>query len=92
MGYLVAVKRSARTVSAGAGRWVQQRGTRREFKSKELARQWARVLSSPEHTCWVQDANPRDASDVDGYLVAARYDDDSGGNAEETPQAPLEDP
>lgn len=72
MGYVVEVKRSARRASRGAGEWVQQRGPRREFPSKELARQWARVLSTPGYTLWVQDADPHDASDVDGYLVAAR--------------------
>lgn len=73
MGYLVAVKGSARRASSGAGEWVHRRGPRREFQSKDEAREWARELSTPGYTCWVQDANPLDDSDVDGYIVAARY-------------------
>lgn len=87
MGYVVAIKRSARRVSPGAGRWVQQRGRRREFRSKDLARQWARTLSAPEFTCWVQDAAPQDTSDVDGYLVAARF-----GQRSPSTNGPVEEP
>lgn len=71
-GYVVAVKRSARKASSGAGRWVRGNGTRRRFDSKAGAREWARQLSSPERTVWVQDAAPWDDSPVDGYVVAGR--------------------
>lgn len=70
--YVVEVKRSARRASRVAGEWVQHRGARRAFESKTVARQWARALSPPERTLWVQDAAPADDRDVDGYLVAAR--------------------
>lgn len=69
-GYVVAVKASARRASAAAGRWVNRAGSRREFRSKALAREWARELSGPGATLWIQDATPADDSGVDGYLVS----------------------
>lgn len=69
---MVAVKRSARKISEGAGRWVRGNGPRRRFDSKAAAREWARGLSSPDHTVWVQDAAPWDESPVDGYVVGGR--------------------
>lgn len=72
MGYVVAIKPSARRHSAGAGEFVARRGSRRTFESKPLAREWARDLrSSGGGTVWIQDAAPNDPADVDGYLVAA---------------------
>ncbi|MFC6836729.1 hypothetical protein [Halomarina ordinaria] len=70
--YTVAVKPSARRRSAAAGRWVNDRGPRRRFETKALARQWARELSTHSVTLWVQDAAPNDPAPVDGYLVARR--------------------
>ncbi|MFC7176124.1 hypothetical protein [Halosegnis marinus] len=67
--YVVEVKRSARKVSPAAGRWVREHGTRRRFATKALARQWARVMSPPGRTVWVQDAAPWDGTPVDGYVV-----------------------
>jgi hypothetical protein len=71
-GYVVEVKRSARKVSPGAGRWVREHGARREFDTKQLARQWARIMSPPGRTVWVQNAAPWDQSPVDGYVVGGR--------------------
>jgi hypothetical protein len=71
-GYVVEVKRSARKVSPGVGRWVREHGTRHRFASKPLARQWAREVSPPGRTVWVQDAAPADADPVDGYVVGGR--------------------
>ncbi|WP_255152545.1 hypothetical protein [Halorarius halobius] len=71
-GYVVEVKRSARKVSPGVGRWVRENGVRRRFPSKPLARQWARELSPPGRTVWVQDAAPADTDPVDGYVVGGR--------------------
>ena len=70
--YLVEIKRSARKVSPDAGRWVRAHGARRSFATKALAAQWARIMSPPDRTVWVQDAAPWDASDVDGYVVGGR--------------------
>ncbi|WP_075938007.1 hypothetical protein [Halosegnis longus] len=70
--YLVEIKRSARKVSPDAGRWVRAHGTRRAFATKALAAQWARIMSPPGRTVWVQDAAPWDESDVDGYVVGGR--------------------
>ena len=70
-GYLVDVKRSARKVSAKAGKWVGNHGPHRCFDSKPAARSWARDLSN-DRMVWVQDAHPADQS-VDGYVVARRY-------------------
>jgi hypothetical protein len=70
--YVLAVKQSARRVSRGAGEWVRARGRTRAFETKELARRWARELSGPNRHLWVQDANPRDGTDADGYLVAGK--------------------
>ncbi len=69
---MVEVKRSARKVSPAAGRWVREHGTRRRFATKALARQWARVMSPPGRTVWVQDAAPWDGTPVDGYVVGGR--------------------
>lgn len=73
MSYLVAVKRSARQASAAVGEWVRDEGTRRDFDSKQAAREWAGDLGD-ERTVWVQDAHPADDSPVDGYVVARRVD------------------
>lgn len=70
--YVVAVKRSARRVSPGAGCWVRGNGPRRRFDSKAAAREWARSISPSDSTVWVQDAAPWDDSPVDGYVVAGR--------------------
>ena len=71
-GYVVEVKRSARKVSPGAGQWVREHGRRRTFASKALAKQWARTVSPPGRTVWVQNAAPWDESPVDGYVVGGR--------------------
>lgn len=71
-GYVVEVKRSARKVSPGAGQWVREHGSRRTFASKALAKQWARTMSPPGRTVWVQNATPWDESEVDGYVVGGR--------------------
>ena len=70
--YVVSVKPSARQRSRQAGEWVASHGSTRSFPSKALARQWAREQSGPGRHVWVQDADPNDADDVDGYLVAGR--------------------
>ena len=70
-GYVVEVKASARKVSPTAGQWVREHGGRRAFATKALARQWARTMSAPGYTVWVQDAVPWDGS-VDGYVVGGR--------------------
>lgn len=67
--YTVTVKPSARRSNAAVGRLVNRMGPHRRFASKPLAREWARELSSPRATVWIQDAVPNDDSDVDGYLV-----------------------
>ncbi|MES3517529.1 MAG: hypothetical protein PPP58_07695 [Natronomonas sp.] len=71
-GYVVSVKPSARRASSVAGTWVAESGPRRRFGSKALAREWARRLSGPDRTLWVQDAHPRDSDSADGYLLARR--------------------
>lgn len=70
--YVVEIKGTARRASRQAGEWVQHRGVCRTFESKERARQWARALSTPERTLWIQDVAPADDGAIDGYLVAAR--------------------
>jgi hypothetical protein len=72
-GYLVAVKPSARRVSARAGRWVNRQGPTRLFYSKPLAREWARACSGVGATVWVQDAPAWADDDADGYLVGRRF-------------------
>jgi hypothetical protein len=74
-GYLVAVKPSARRVSARAGQWVNRHGPTRRFDSKAMARDWARVCSEPTVTVWVQDAPDWADDDTDGYLVGYRHGD-----------------
>lgn len=87
-GYVVAVKPSARRTSGAAGEWVNREGTDRRFESKPLAREWARELSGPDATVWIQDAAPADESDVDGYLVGGER---SGRSPpDDRPQAALE--
>jgi hypothetical protein len=71
-GYTVEVKGSARRVSPGAGQWVSDHGPRREFATKALARSWARSLSPPGRSVWVQDAAPNDPARVDGYVVGGQ--------------------
>lgn len=71
-GYLVAVKPSARRVSAPVGEWVAREGRHRTFDSKALAREWARETSPRGRTLWVQDAHPLDGDPADGYLLARR--------------------
>lgn len=71
-GYVVEVKRSARKVSPGAGRWVRENGIRRLFESKALAREWARSLSPSGRSVWIQDAAPWDGAPIDGYVVGGR--------------------
>jgi len=78
-GYLVAVKPSARMVSARVGQWVNSEGPARLFDSKPLAREWARACSSASATVWVQDAPAWAAGDADGYLVGRRFRDASAG-------------
>lgn len=70
--YVVAIKPSARKRCAAVGEWVAANGTRRTFRSKYAARRWADRESEPGRRVWVQDANPTDAADVDGYLVGGR--------------------
>ena len=89
--YVLDIKRSARRASRGAGEWVRDRGPTREFDSKEDAREWAAALDG-DRTVWVQDAVPHDASGVDGYLVARRYDPERSRAREQaaaTAQTPL---
>ncbi|MDS0281011.1 hypothetical protein [Haloarcula onubensis] len=75
MGYLVAVKPSARRVSARAGRWVNREGPTRAFDTKPLAREWARACTTGAATVWVQDAPAWATGDADGYLVGRRFRD-----------------
>jgi len=72
MGYVVAIKRSARRRSAAAGDWVNGHGRRRTFATKADAREWAREADG---RVWIQDAVPHDPSPVDGYLVGGRRGD-----------------
>ena len=72
-GYLVAVKPSARRVSARVGQWVNREGATRLFDSKPLAREWARACSTVDATVWVQDAPAWAGDDADGYLVGRRW-------------------
>ncbi len=72
VGYVVVVKPSARRASPAAGSWIAESGPRRRFESKPLAREWARELSGPAWTLWVQDAHPADGTGADGYLLARR--------------------
>lgn len=74
--YLVEIKRSARRRSAAAGEHVRREGRYRTFRSKALAREWAREASTPGSHVWVQDTLSRDSSPADGYLVGGRR---SGG-------------
>jgi hypothetical protein len=71
--YLVAIKPSARRVSARVGRWVNREGTRRRFASKPLAREWARACCGTTATVWVQDAPRWADGPADGYLVGCRH-------------------
>ena len=70
MGYVVALKPSARRASAAVGEWVAAEGPHRRFESKALAREWAREVSPQGRTLWVQDAHPLDEGTADGYLLA----------------------
>ncbi|WP_435195919.1 hypothetical protein [Natronomonas sp. EA1] len=72
MSYVVEVKRSARRVSPRAGAWVRDEGAVHDFDSKALARKWARRLSPPGRSVWVQDAPPHAQGAVDGYVVGGR--------------------
>jgi hypothetical protein len=76
-GYRLDVKASARRAAPAVGEWVNEEGPTRRFDTKALAREWARYVSTPGATVWVQDAAPADDSDVDGYLVAG---DRAGGH------------
>jgi hypothetical protein len=69
-GYVVEIKPSARRRCRAVGEWVNDRGPIRRFDSKPLARAWARDVSSPGTTVWIQDASPTDDRDADGYLVS----------------------
>jgi len=88
-GYLLAVKPSARRVSARAGRWVNRDGATRLFDSKPLAREWARACSSAGATVWVQDAPAWADDEADGYLVGRRFRD--AGTGESGQQATIAD-
>ncbi len=70
-GYVVAVKPSARRTNATVGRLVYERGPRERFDSRALAEEWARALSRGGGQVWIRDANPNDASPVDGYLISS---------------------
>ena len=67
--YVVEIKPSARRTSRAAGEWVHERGPRRAFESKALAREWARTADG---RIWIQDAAPNDPRPADGYLVGGR--------------------
>ncbi len=73
MGYVVAVKPSARRLSAVAGQRVNSDGPHHRFESKAAAREWARSASEDDRV-WVRDANPSDPDPVDGYLVGRALD------------------
>jgi len=75
--YLIAVKLSARRVSARAGRWVNREGPVRAFDSKALAQEWARACSGAAATVWVQDAPGWADGAADGYLVGCRHGDEN---------------
>lgn len=81
-GYVVAVKPSARKVSADAGEWVNSVGSTREFPGRKAADSWARSCSAGDALVYVRDANPRD-EDVDGYLMALRVE---AGPTTESPE------
>ncbi|MFD1586872.1 hypothetical protein ACFR9U_07745 [Halorientalis brevis] len=68
-GYVVEIKPSARRSCPAVGTWVNTQGSVRRFETKPLARAWARTVSGPHATVWIQDAAPTDDRDVDGYLV-----------------------
>ncbi len=70
--YRVAIKPTARRVSARAGEWVNREGTDRTFGSKALAREWAKDCAGPRARVWVQDAPPWAEGPADGYLVGCR--------------------
>ena len=77
--YVVAVKPSARKRSAAAGELVATHGPRWTFRSKHAARRWAVRASEPGRRVWIQDANPNDPADVDGYLVGGERVAQPGG-------------
>lgn len=87
-GYVVDIKPSARRSARAVGEWVNTHGSRRRFDSKPLAREWARAVSGPHATVWIQDAAPADDADVDGYLVGGDRLGGSGGHPT-TDQQPL---
>jgi hypothetical protein len=68
--YVVDVKSSARRANGAVGTFVRDEGSRRGFESRAAADEWAASLSSDGGHVWVRDANPDDAADVDGYLMA----------------------
>lgn len=70
--YLVEIKRSARRRNAAAGEHVRREGRYRSFRSKALAKEWAREHSTPGDRVWIQDTLPADSSPADGYLVGGR--------------------
>ena len=71
MAYVLEIKPSARKRNAAAGRAVNRDGTRWSFATREAAERWAEELTQAGgELVWVQSAHPRDASDVDGYLLS----------------------
>ena len=89
MAYLLEIKPSARKRNAAAGRAVNMDGTRWSFATREAAERWAEELTQAGgELVWVQSAHPRDASDVDGYLLSRL---DRGSIADKTRLA-AEDP
>ena len=89
-GYLVDIKSSARRVNAPVGSYVQAKGTCRQFDCRDDADEWAADISDDHTTVWVRDANPNDASDVDGYLMAYLRDHDVTLDEEPGQQGGLE--
>ena len=70
VGYVVAIKPSARRINTAAAEWVGRRESTRTFASKRDAKAWARAISGGDGDVRIQDAAPNDPEPVDGYLVA----------------------
>lgn len=75
VSYEVAIKPSARKRNAKVGRFVFEKGSRRELSHRDAADRWAAELSVGDGHVWISAAHPADQSSADGYLVSRATND-----------------